>query len=144
METWYRKGDREQLFQWVAGQPDWQRAAWPLTLRRMVDAGQFAEAVQAAAARFGFSLALPEPGSGGPDTPASADESRAVSFDRFWRKGNVLSARRILDEARAEPSPKEPEIWRLSAAVCARDGDWKSAWQHLERYLRETHPNPVP
>ena len=144
LEAWYRKGDREQLFQWVAGRPEWQRAAWPITLRRIVDAGQFAEAVQAAATRFGFSLALPEPGSGESDIPPSADESRAASFDRFWRKGNVVTARRILDEARAENPPTEPEIWRLSAAICARDGQWQAAWQHLERYLRESRLDSVP
>ena len=144
LEAWYRKGDREQLFQWVAAQPEWQAAAWPLTLRRLVEAGQFAEAVQAASARFGFSLALPEPGSGEPDTPLSPEAGRADSFDRFWRKGNILTARRILEEARAEASAAEPDIWRLSAAVSARDGEWKAAWQHLERYLRETHPDPAP
>ncbi len=144
LEMWYRKGDRGQLFPWVAGQPDWQRAAWPVTLRRLVDAGQFAEAVQAAATQFSFTLVLPEPGSGEPEGTASPDESRAVSFDRFWRKGNIVTARRILDEARAEASPPEPEIWRLSAAVCARDGQWQAAWQHVERYLREAHPDPIP
>ena len=144
LESWYGKGDRAQLFQWVAGKPGWQSAAWPLTLRRLVDAGQFTEAVQAAATRFSFSLALPEPGSGEPEGAASAEESPAASFDRFWRKGNVVTARRILDEARAEPSPAEPEIWRLSAAVCARDGQWQAAWLHVERYLREAHLDPVP
>ena len=144
LEAWYRKGDREQLFRWVAGQPDWQRAVWPITLRRLADAGQFAEAIQAAAARFGFSIALPEPGSGERDIPPTVDESRAASFDRFWRKGNVVTARRILDEARAEKTPAEPEIWRLSAAICARDGQWGTAWQHLERYLRESHLDAVP
>ena len=144
LEIWYRKGDRGQLFQWVAGQPDWQRAAWPLTLRRLVDAGQFEDAVQAAAKQFGFSFALPEPGSGGPEDAASADASRAVSFDLFWRKGNIVTARRILDEARAEPSQAEPEIWRLSAAVCARDGQWQAAWQHVERYLHESHLDAAP
>ncbi len=144
LEIWYRKGDREQLFRWVTGQADWQRAAWSISLRRLIDGDRFADAVHAAAERFGFNLTLPEPGSGEAGIPALADGSQSVSFDRFWRNGNVVTARRILDEARTDSSSNDPEIWRLSAAVCAREGDWKTAWQHLERYLRDAHLDPVP
>ena len=125
----------------MAGQPDWSRAAWPITIRRVIDAGKFEEAVQKASAQFHIPLELPEPGA---DSPPVAEDSPASAFSTYWRKGNIVSARRILEEARAEPAPTDPEVWRLSAALCVRDGQWQTAWQHLERYLRESHLDPAP
>ena len=138
LKAWYRRGDREQLSTWLATQPDWRKIARPLTLRRLADAGNFSEAVQTAAHEFGFKLDLPEPGAGTRDAPAIAPEKPNAAFAHYWSIGNVVTARRMLDDARADTSAIDPEIWRLSAAVSVRDGRWDAAWGHIERYLVAT------
>ena len=141
LQLWYARGNREALFEWLASQPDWSRAAWPIAVHRLTDAGKFEEAVHKAAAQFDISLELPTSSS---ESPPIADVGAASAFSTYWRKGNFVSARRILEEARAKPHPTDPEVWRLSAALCVREGQWQTAWQYVERYLREAHPDPSP
>lgn len=144
LQTWYRRGDREQLFTWLAGQPEWQKTARPIALRRLADVGKFSEAVQTAAEQFGFKLDLAEPGGGEREAPAVAPENPRDAFDHYWRIGNVVTARRILEDARADASRIDPEIWRLSAAVSVRDGRWEAAWGQVERYLSATQQASFP
>ncbi len=144
LQVWYRRGDRERLFAWLAGKPEWRDTARPITLRRLVDAGKFSEAVEAASSQFGFRLDIPEPGGGERDAPATAPEKAREAFEYYWRIGNVVTAKRTLEDARAEKSPIDPEIWRLSAAVSARENRWDSAWQYVERYLRAAQPDSFP
>ena len=144
LETWYRRGDRERLFTWLAAQPDWRKTARPFTLRRLVEAKDFSAAVQTAAGQFAFQLDLPEPGGGARDAPAIAPENPSAAFEHYWRIGNVVTARRILEDARADPSGSDAEIWRLSAALSARESRWEEAWIQVERYLRATQPESFP
>ena len=144
LQIWYARGDREALFQWLAGQPDWEPAAWRIKIQRLTDSGKFTEAVEKASAQFGVSLQIPEPGSGERDATPSDGDGPASAFVIYWRKGNVVTARRVLDEARAARPSADPEIWRLSAALSAREGQWQAAWQHLDRYLRESHLDSPP
>jgi O-antigen ligase len=134
LKLWQQRGDRERLFAWIAAHPEWHSISWPIEARHLVDEGRFAEAVRTAAQRAGVRLQLPDPD---PDADAPAPEKPADAFLHYWKKRNILSARRTLEEARASASP-ELEIWRLSAGLAAHDGEWQTAWQHLERYLRET------
>ena len=140
LTTWYRHGNREELFTWLGTQPGWQKTARPVALRRLADSGKFSEAIQTAGEQFGFKLDLAEPGGGERDIVANPPERPVAAFEYYWRIGNVVTARRILDEARADPSHLDPEVWRLSAAVSAKDGRWDAAWQQLESYLRATQP----
>ena len=140
LTAWYRRGNREELFTWLATQPDWQKTARPVALRRLADGGKFSEAIQTAGEQFGFKLDLAEPGGGERDILANPPERPVAAFEYYWRIGNVVTARRILDEARADASHLDPEVWRLSAAVSAKDGRWDAAWQQIESYLRATQP----
>ena len=143
LTAWYRRGNREELFAWLATQPGWQKTARPLALRRLADGGKFSEAIQTAGEQFGFKLDLAEPGGGEREILANPPESPVAAFAYYWRIGNVVTARRILDEARADPR-SDAEIWRLSAAVSARDGRWDAAWQQIESYLRAAQPGSFP
>ena len=140
LTAWYRRGDRGQLFIWVAAQPDWQKTARPIALRRLADSGKFSEAIQTAGEQFDFNLDLAEPGGSEREMLATPPENPIAAFAYYWRIGNVVTARRILDEARADPAHLDPEIWRISAAMSAKDGHWDTAWQQVESYLRATHP----
>jgi O-antigen ligase len=144
LQIWYQRGAREALFQWLGSHPEWEAAAWPIAIRRLVDAGNFAEAVQSVSTHYKIDLTLPEPDVGKPETTNIVPDKPAAAFSNYWRKGNIITARRILDEARAGRPPIEPEIWRLSAALSARDTQWQSAWQCLEQYLRESHLDSWP
>jgi hypothetical protein len=113
-------------------------------IRRVVDSGKFEEAVQKASAQFGVNLELPDPESAERDSAPALPENQASAFLAYWRKGNIVTARRVLEEARAGHPPASPEVWRLSAALSVREGQWQTAWQYLERYLRESHLDSPP
>ena len=142
LQTWYARGDREQLFRFVEEHRDWETAALRIQLRRLLDAGKFEEAIRTAVQRYRIDLNLPVPGASDAEVQAGNPANPVEAFDAAWRRGNAIAAKRILEEARAGKSP--PEVWRLSAALAAREGQWKSAWQFLDRYIRESHLDPPP
>lgn len=138
LQTWYRHGDREKLFAFLDSHADWEQSAWPIQMRRLVDAGKHEEATHATAQRYAVRLELPEPGSDKTAPPPRDLTDSVGAFLATWRSGNTVSARRLLEEARsAKPVP--PEIWRLSAALAASDGQWNAAWSHLSLYIRDAH-----
>lgn len=138
LRVWYDRGERAALFEFMENHQEWSAAGWSVRARSLVDSGKLEEAVKAAALHHKISLDLP-PAGGGDAKPGAVDEANvAAAFDTYWRRGNVVSARRILDEARRGPAGGEPEVWRLSAALAAHDGQWPAAWQHLDRYLQHS------
>jgi|GEM_PF-385727 len=137
LQAWYGKGDREAVFRFAAERPDWERAAWPIQVGRMIDAGKYKEATVAVAGRYQIDLHLPPPGSGDVTSPVGGSKDLSASFYEAWGRGNTITARRVLAEARTSRSVP-PEVWRLSAAVSAHDGKWSDAWASLERHLRES------
>ncbi len=108
----------------------------------LLDGQRFEEAVRAVSAHEHVSLDLPAAGSPvGETTPISPTDAAPTSaFDAQWRAGNLAAARRVLDDAAkdATAAARDPEIWRLRAALDALDAAWPSAWQNLERYLEAT------
>lgn len=144
LDDWYRRGDRAKLLVWLDSHPDWQKSGRFIRLRRLVDEGKHAEAIQTASAEFGLKLDLPPPGGGERDSPAVAPELPSAAFFYYWRLGNVVTARRILEDARANSALNDPEVLRLSAAISAQDSRWDAAWGHVERFLRVTHPEAFP
>jgi hypothetical protein len=134
LRVWYAVGDREKLAQFIAGHPSWEAAAWPIRLRHWIEAREFERAVHEAAAHYKIALTLPPPrpedGTGG--APAQEPADAVAAFDAYWSSGNTVAARRILEEATAGGThPIPSEIWRLKAALAARDADWAAAWGGL-------------
>ena len=141
LEAWYQRGDREALFPFIASHPVWEGSAWPVHVRALVDGGKFEEAVQAVVERYTISLALSAGDSqklefGDHDDPVAA-------FHLYWEESNVVSARRILAEARAAKTVPL-EVWRLSAALAAQERDWPAAWTALQGYLRASGVDALP
>jgi hypothetical protein len=141
---WYEKGDHAALFRFVDDHPGWRAAAWPIHLRQLIDSRQFEAAVRESAAHYQVSLNLPPANTGAPGSdaaPEPADETLA-DFDRYWREGNTIAARRVLEEAAQATGkpPPAPECWRLRAAWAVQDLAWQKAWESLKRYLQQTHP----
>jgi hypothetical protein len=134
LRVWYDRGARPALFEFIEKHEDWSAAAWPVQVRQLVDSGKFEEAVRSVALHHKISLDLP-PEDGA--KPGPVDEAiPAVAFDTYWRRGNFVTARRILDEARHRQGSRDREVWRLSAALAASDGQWQAAWEHLDRCLK--------
>ena len=136
LRVWYDRGARPALFEFIEKHEDWSAAAWAVQVRQLVDSGKFEEAVKSVALHHKISLDLPPAG----DTkPGPGDEANpAAAFDTYWRRGNFVTARRILDEARRGQGSGDREVWRLSAALAANDGQWQAAWEHLDRCLKHS------
>ncbi len=143
LQAWYARGDREALLRFVADHPDWLGAAWPIQVRRLIDAEKFEEVTRAVADRYKISIILPPPDSTGSEIRASDPAGPVELFNAAWRKGNTVTARRVLEEARAA-AVVPPEVWRLSAAWSARESKWRDAWQNLDRYLRGSGLDALP
>ena len=108
----------------------------------MLDAGRFEEAIRGAALHYKIDLNLPAPGASDAEVRSGDPANPIEAFDAAWKKGNTIAAKRILEEARVGQA--SPEVWRLSAALAASEGQWKSAWQFLDRYILESHLQPPP
>ena len=139
--SYYTKGERADLTRFLDAHADWAEAARPLRVRLLVDARQFEQAVRAACADEGISMALPpegtDPGSGpSGDDPVSA-------FNREWGAGNSVGARRALNEPLdgSQTGTVAAEYWRLKLALAARDQAWPEAWEDLKRYLQTARPD---
>ena len=143
LEVWYKNGDRDALLAFLGGHADWEKAAWPIQMKRLVDAGKHEEATRASAQRYAVNLTLPPPGTDDSGPRAGDSTSAVEAFQRAWRAGNTVSARRLLEEARAQ-RPVAPEVWRLSAALAASDGQWPAAWSSLSQYIRAAHLDGTP
>ncbi|MEO7931675.1 MAG: O-antigen ligase family protein [Chthoniobacterales bacterium] len=141
LQLWYQKGDRAALFQFIETHPDWKDAAWPVQIRQLVDDKKFQEAVQNVTEHHHLDLSLPTPGTGKTLSYPEEIENPLEKFTFYWKSGNEVTARRILEEARvqAEKSAKKsPEVWRTCAALAIHDQRWDAAWSWLQRYLRDS------
>ena len=140
---WQAKGNHDDLERFVGEHSDWLAAAWPVRLRGFIDAHRYEEAVLEVLRRYDISLALPPPGKLEANPVPLAEGSNPIEeFQRYWRGGNTVSARRVLLEAADSmgQGPSAAEYWRLRLALDVQDGAWPSAWAELRHYLELTHP----
>lgn len=150
LRVWYTRGDRDALTAFLDGRTDWQAAAWPVRLRRLVDAKQYEAAVHEAAGHYNMSLTLPEPVAGTGPAPALSDDQEtgdpAGAFTAYWKAGNSKAAQRVLDQAlgsAAPPATQRAELGRLNVALAMHDADWPTAWQRLEQEINAEHPGEI-
>ncbi len=143
---WYTKGNREAMLVFLSEHPEWTDAAWQTHVRQLVDSRRFEEAVHETANHYHVSLTLPGPGS----TVSAVDllppsDPTVEEFERYWRSGNTIAARRALSEAGGgtDAASVSPKYWWLRTAVAIQDSDWAQAWQCLERYLAQKPPVDV-
>ncbi len=147
LRVWYEKGDRTALFQFAADHPDWADAMWPVTVRQMVDAKDFQGAVKTVQEHYQLDLSLPPSGSAKKLTMPDDRDNLLENFNYFWKAGNEITARRIIEEARLKADKigrPAPEIWKISVGLAIAEGKWEVAWNHLQRFLRETGRETIP
>jgi hypothetical protein len=120
----------------LAENPTWEDAAWPVRVREMIEKKDFQAAVLATQERYAIDLKLPEP-----KNPEETSMSLAETVSSLALRGNLVSARRMIQESIQAP---EPEGLRLQCILAIKSNDWASAWKSMEAYLRETKRGNLP
>jgi len=137
--AWWNGGDKGALEAFLAANPDWEEAAWPVRVRQMVARKDFAAALQTVQARYGIDLKLPVLDAEALQQEMPSDLAGQVAY--FAQRGNTVSARRVvLESAQAH----QPEGFRLQCLLAMQKGEWPGAWQAMEGYLRETKRSNLP
>lgn len=146
LATWFVRGDRAALREFLDVHPDWTQTAWLVRMRGDLADGKHKKVVGDLCARYGVSLELPEPGTQPTARPVVPD-SPPEAFFFLWAKQNEVGARRVLQEAN-EKRERDPavmaEVHRLRAAVAARSGNWPLAYGELTAHLRSIARAPLP
>lgn len=132
---WFRRGDRSSLWNFLDENPAWDAEAWDVRLQAKVEAGNYHEAIESICQRYDISLELPPLGAGG--TGGSLTDDPAEAFMMLWKRGNDVSARRILNEGIAK-HPSNSELRRLRAALAWQQGDPATTWKELNAFLHAT------
>ena len=135
LELWYRVGDREALFRFLDLHPDWKHASRAVRLRQIVDAQKWEEAVRFASEEYDVHFTLPDPSKDELMARAQPTTDPLVEFHAAWKTGNLVAARRLLEEA-TTAKDAAAEVWRLRAALCVRDQQWQRAWENVRRYIQ--------
>ena len=120
----------------LAANPKWYDAQWPLRVRQWIERKDFQAAVLAVQERYRIDLKLPEP-----KTPDDASMNLAETVSSLAQRGNLVTARRMIQESIQE---REPEGLRLQCILAMMSNDWASAWKSMEAYLRETDRGNLP
>ena len=137
----YEKGESGALND-LTNLPAWQTASERIKIRQLQDQGRFEQLVRTLSGQYGIDLRLPEEDTGNASRSVMTEQESSdpvVAFATYWRRGNQLSARRVLDEAAHQDAGRvvPQEVWRLKASLAAYDGSWPEAWQALATYLRQ-------
>ena len=138
--SWFNRGGRPALENFLLANPDWEDAAWPVRMRQMLEKKNYAEAIEAVKRRYELDLSLPVLDSHvleGSDPPV--DLSARVAY--FVARGNSLTARREVAES---AQAKQPEGLRLRCILALKAGDAQAAWSALQAYLNETKRGNFP
>ena len=138
--SWFNRGGKTELDEFLRANPDWEDAAWPVRVRRMVAQKEYAAAIDTVARRYEIDLSLPV-------LPADAlkagepprDLGSRVAY--FVAKGNSVTARREVAES---AQSNHPEGLRLRCILALQAGDPAAAWSAMEAYLRETKRGNLP
>ena len=138
--SWFNRGAKSELEEFLCANPDWEDAAWPVRVRRMVAQKEYAAAIAAVGARYKIDLSLPVLSSEAlqSDEPP-LDLAARVAF--FVAKGNSVTARR---EAAESAQSKQPDGLRLRCILALQAGDAAAAWSAMDAYLRETKRGNFP
>jgi hypothetical protein len=134
--TWNNVGDRQAMESFLDANPKWNDAAWPLRVRQLIEKKDFQAVVLATQERYAIDLKLPEP-----KNPEDISMSLAETVAALAMRGNLVSARRMIQES---VQAKEPEGLRLQCILAMMSNDWASAWKSMEAYLRETNRGNLP
>jgi hypothetical protein len=138
--SWFNRGAKSELEEFLCANPDWEDAAWPVRVRRMVAQKEYAAAIAAVGARYKIDLSLPVLSS----EALQSDEPPLDLADRvafFVAKGNSVTARR---EAAESAQSKQPDGLRLRCILALQAGDAAAAWSAMDAYLRETKRGNFP
>ena len=136
LTTWWNVGDRKAMAVFLAENPTWEDASWPVRVREMIEKKDFQAAVLAAQERYAIDLKLTEP-----KNPEDTSMSLAETISSLALRGNLVSARRMIQES---IQAREPEGLRLQCILAIKSNDWASAWKSMEAYLRETKRGNLP
>jgi hypothetical protein len=138
--SWFNRGAKSELEEFLRTNPDWEDAAWPVRVRRMVAQKEYSAAIAAVAARYKIDLTLPVLSSEviQSDEPP-LDLAARVAF--FVAKGNTVTARREVAES---AQSNQPEGLRLRCILALQAGDAAAAWFAMDAYLRETKRGNLP
>jgi hypothetical protein len=134
--TWNNVGDRQAMESFLDANPKWNDAAWPLRVRQLIEKKDFQAVVLATQERYAIDLKLPEP-----KNPEDISMSLAETVAALAMRGNLVSARRMIQES---VQAKEPEGLRLQCILAMMSNDWASAWKSMDAYLRETNRGNLP
>lgn len=138
--SWLHRDGKAELDAFLVANPDWEDAAWPVRVRRMIEKKDHAGAIEAVRRRYEINLSLPELP---PEVLAAGDPPAGLS-DRvayFVARGNSVTARREVAES---AQSKQPEGLRLRCILALEAGDAPAAWSAMENYLRETKRGDLP
>ena len=138
--SWWNRGGRADLEAFLVANPDWEEAAWPVRVRRMIEQKDHSGALEAVRSRYDIDLSLPQLS---PEALAASDPPRDLSarVAYFVAKGNSVTARREVAES---AESKLPEGLRLRCILALKAGDAPAAWSAMESYLRETKRGNLP
>jgi hypothetical protein len=138
--SWFNRGAKSELEEFLCANPDWEDAAWPVRVRRMVAQKDYAAAIAAVGARYKIDLSLPVLSSEAlqSDEPPLDLAARAAFF---VAKGNSVTARREVAES---AQSKQPDGLRLQCILALQAGDAAAAWSAMDAYLRETKRGNFP
>lgn len=138
--SWFNRGGKSALEDFLLANPDWEEPAWPVRVRQMLEKKNYAEAIEAVKRRYDLDLSLPILDASmveGGNPPA--DLSARVAY--FVAKGNPVTARREVAESALS---KQPEGLRLKCILALNTGDAAAAWAALQLYLNETKRGNLP
>ena len=138
--SWFNRGGKPALENFLLANPEWEDAAWPVRVRQMLEKKNYAEAIEAVKRRYNLDLSLPVLDSHvleGTDPPV--DLSARVAY--FVARGNSVTARREVAES---AQANQPEGLRLRCILALKAGDAQAAWSALQAYLNETKRGNFP
>ena len=138
--SWFNRGAKSELEDFLGANPDWEDAAWPVRVRRMVAQKEYAAAIAAVGARYKIDISLPVLSSEALQSDAPPlDLAARVAY--FVAKGNSVTARREVAES---AQSNQPEGLRLRCILALQAGDAAAAWSAMDAYLRETKRGNFP
>ena len=140
IQRWYERGEKAEVRGFLYSHPQYSRIAVSTSSAILASAGNYKEACLFLSEVF----ALPDMKSDASATYAIRTPGGDVPMDPFgaaryyFKLGNYVAARRLLDEALRNGQGEQGEVLLLRGRLNVRAGDWKSALSDLLGYLHAT------